>query len=218
MDEIKTYFGKNLKKLRKIRGYSQEILAEKIGINRRQLTRIETGKSFPSFITLDKICEALNITPSSLFDFSDLHEVLKNGTDNELCYVAQMRRNNVIVLSERVNQNNKKEISNSKDIKLDGEESIINMAKKLKRNILVEYYKDNKVFRSVLYNTDGTFTVKSMTNKDETLIKNINENLKKYCNNTQKLEFIKLAIDCLKSKKSVEKMQNVLNGMLLTIE
>ena len=58
MGEIRQNFGRHLKSLRKNCGFTQEQLSEKIGINQRQLTRIETGKSFPSFETLDAIISA----------------------------------------------------------------------------------------------------------------------------------------------------------------
>ena len=56
----------NLKELRKIRNFTQEKLAESIGINLRQLARIEAGESFVSSDTLLKICTALETTPKSL--------------------------------------------------------------------------------------------------------------------------------------------------------
>ena len=143
MGEIKKYFGKNLKRLRKRKGYSQEVLAEKIGIYRRQLTRIETGKSFPSIKTLDCICEKLEVLPSQLFDFSEFNDVQNEETKNVLYYVAQKQSKNLAILKE------------------------------------------------------------------------ICENLQEYEKNTSKLKFIKLAIDCLKDKKAVEKMADVLNGMKL---
>ena len=72
MNEIRTYFGRNLKRIRKLKGLPQELLAEKTGLERRQITRIETGKSFPSFRTLDSLCCALDVSPSELFNFSEI--------------------------------------------------------------------------------------------------------------------------------------------------
>ncbi len=70
MNLIKKGFGKNLKETRKRRKLTQEILSEKIGINLRQLARIESGDSFVTAETLEKICREMSVSPSSLFDFS----------------------------------------------------------------------------------------------------------------------------------------------------
>lgn len=73
MDEkqFKIFFGKTLKNIRKEKGFSQEILAEKIGIEIHNLSKIETGSSFPRIKTLIKIMEILNIEPIELFNFGD---------------------------------------------------------------------------------------------------------------------------------------------------
>ncbi len=69
MNDIKKNFGILLKQVRKQKKFSQEILAEKIGINIRQLARIEAGESFITSETLYNICETLRISPKILFDF-----------------------------------------------------------------------------------------------------------------------------------------------------
>ena len=88
MNEIRTYFGRNLKRIRKLKGLPQELLAEKAGIERRQITRIETGKSFPSFRTLDSLCSALDVSPSELFDFSEAAAAAPQAEikDNEMIF------------------------------------------------------------------------------------------------------------------------------------
>ena len=85
MSNIKDCFGQNLKYLRKSKGYTQEQLSEKINIDIRQYSRIETGKGFPSLATLEKICEILDISPAYLFDFSQEKEVYnRKSPENEL--------------------------------------------------------------------------------------------------------------------------------------
>lgn len=69
MDCIKKAFGSRLKSLRKSKNYTQEQLAEKIGVNIRQLARIEAGESFVTAETLYKICIILEAPPGLLFDF-----------------------------------------------------------------------------------------------------------------------------------------------------
>lgn len=83
MDIIKNGFGKRLKKIRKAKNLTQEKLAEKIGINLRQLARIEAGESFITSETLLKICNALDILPQTLFDF-DIQTVSKSLAKSEI--------------------------------------------------------------------------------------------------------------------------------------
>ena len=66
---LKEDFGRHLKAIRNIKGVTQEKLAELIGIEQRQLSRIETGKSFISFGTFEKVCMTLDITPAEFFNF-----------------------------------------------------------------------------------------------------------------------------------------------------
>ena len=68
---IQTNLGQKIKKLRKLKGYSQEVFAEKIGIATNSLSSIETGNSFMTSNTLDKITKVLEISLNELFDFDD---------------------------------------------------------------------------------------------------------------------------------------------------
>ena len=54
--------GKRVAKLRKSKGYSQEVLARLIGVSRPSLTQIELGKRTISVIELIKISEGLSIS------------------------------------------------------------------------------------------------------------------------------------------------------------
>lgn len=53
-------FGKKLKELRKLKGFTQETLAEKAEIDEKHLSRIENGKYFPTYLTLTKLLKALD--------------------------------------------------------------------------------------------------------------------------------------------------------------
>ncbi|MCR5261095.1 MAG: helix-turn-helix transcriptional regulator [Candidatus Gastranaerophilales bacterium] len=63
-------FGKHLKKLRELKGYSQEQLAEIVGLEYQTISRIETGLYFTGFENLEKFSKALDIPIKDLFDFS----------------------------------------------------------------------------------------------------------------------------------------------------
>ena len=64
-------FGKHLKRLREAKGFSQEKLAELVGLEYQTISRIETGFYFTSFDNLQKIAKALGLTIKDLFDFPE---------------------------------------------------------------------------------------------------------------------------------------------------
>jgi transcriptional regulator with XRE-family HTH domain len=61
-------FGKILQEERKARKISQEKLAKLTGLDRTFISLIENGKRNPTFTTILKICSALEIYPSKLFE------------------------------------------------------------------------------------------------------------------------------------------------------
>ena len=77
MDTIKKLFGRRLAELRGKRGWTQEKLAEKIGIDQRNVSKIENGNTFPGRC-LAKIPEAFGFPIKDFFDWEHL-----SYTDNE---------------------------------------------------------------------------------------------------------------------------------------
>ena len=69
MEDFIKSFGKRVKELRKLCGFSQEKFAEKLEISPTTVTAIETGKNFVTYKTLKNICTVLNVAPRDLFDF-----------------------------------------------------------------------------------------------------------------------------------------------------
>ncbi len=67
MSYIKKAFGQNVRKYRKRRGFSQETLAELVGLGQKSISPIETGSSFISMDKLEKLCEVLEVEPFQLF-------------------------------------------------------------------------------------------------------------------------------------------------------
>jgi transcriptional regulator with XRE-family HTH domain len=64
---IKAILGKNIKLLRKHKGLTQAVLAEKTGISVIFLSSIERGTKFPKPDTLGKIAQVLSIEVFELF-------------------------------------------------------------------------------------------------------------------------------------------------------
>lgn len=71
---VKILLGKKVKRLRKMRGFTQEQFAEMIDITPRNLCRIEAGQSFVTSETLDKILTALNVPADILFTYEHLKD------------------------------------------------------------------------------------------------------------------------------------------------
>jgi len=75
-------FGKHLKKIREAKGYSQEDLAELVGLEYQTISRIETGYYFTSYENLENIAKALNVKIKDLFDFEENTMPQKNLIDD----------------------------------------------------------------------------------------------------------------------------------------
>ena len=54
-------FGKKLKQIRIARGLSQAKLAEMADVHEKHISKIETGRFYPNFETLNKILKALDL-------------------------------------------------------------------------------------------------------------------------------------------------------------
>jgi transcriptional regulator with XRE-family HTH domain len=62
-------FGKNLRLIRKTKGFTQQNLANDLGIEISQISRIERGIINTSVLNTYKIAKALNIEVKDLFNF-----------------------------------------------------------------------------------------------------------------------------------------------------
>ena len=62
-------FGENVKRLRKMRGYSQQELAEKVGFQTRgAISKVEKDVVDPQQSMVIKLAEALEVSPADFFD------------------------------------------------------------------------------------------------------------------------------------------------------
>lgn len=69
MGTLRAKFGRRLKALRREGGLTQEQLAEAAQISVDFLSLLERGVNAPSFETLEKLAEALEVPVRELFDF-----------------------------------------------------------------------------------------------------------------------------------------------------
>jgi len=65
--ELRRVLSANIKHFRGLRGWSQVVLAEKIGISTNFLADIETGKSWVSSLTLIKLANIFEVEVYELF-------------------------------------------------------------------------------------------------------------------------------------------------------
>jgi len=60
MENTKELLGAQIREIRKARGLTQEQLAEMIDVEQKHVSRIESGKNYPSIDRLEKMAAALN--------------------------------------------------------------------------------------------------------------------------------------------------------------
>ena len=69
-------FSENLMELRKLNGFSQEELAERIGVSRQTLSKYETGESLPDIEKCKLLADAFSVTMDDLISYD------RNDSDN----------------------------------------------------------------------------------------------------------------------------------------
>lgn len=68
-EELQRAFGQRVRELRKERGLSQEMLAERSGLHRTYVGGIERGERNPSLVNIGQIAHALGVNLRDLFAF-----------------------------------------------------------------------------------------------------------------------------------------------------
>ncbi|MCL2441085.1 MAG: helix-turn-helix domain-containing protein [Treponema sp.] len=81
-------FINNLKRWRKVMGFSQEKLAEKCGTAHSYIRQLESGKGHPSFVFIGKIASALQIEPYQLF----YDETVKSNKSAQKKYMESIQK------------------------------------------------------------------------------------------------------------------------------
>ena len=63
--------GENIRKIRELKGFSQQNLADEINMDQKTISRIEKGDLSPKFETLVAIAKALSVNLSQLLSFNE---------------------------------------------------------------------------------------------------------------------------------------------------
>ncbi len=217
MSDFKVLFGQRIKELRKNRGLTQEKLAELVGMNQRQLSRIESGVNFASSETIVRLSIALDVEPKCFFEFDWQYsaEYLRTGTDERPLLRLVEKDNIVTVKSASVEPKVIKEIRKIPADK--SEESMIILSKKLNKPVTVEYFVGKNRIGVRTYYPDGT--IENVITEQETLLENrvnaLIDKIKKLSSDTRYLEYLELATEALNDKKSFEELQLILKGIEL---
>ncbi len=100
MTNIKQKFGKRVKELRKNKGFTQEQIAERIGIEPPNISKLEKGTHFPLPENIEKIAKALDVKVVDLFDFEhfsnknillkEIHTYLEHADEKEIEFLYKM--------------------------------------------------------------------------------------------------------------------------------
>ena len=103
-DDFKKAFGRKVKHYRNLLNYSQEELAEKIGVSSNTISYIERGKNSISFSKIPLLCKALQIDPYKLFFGTSMDEenlgtidrincLLKSANERQLKIIMKLIEN-----------------------------------------------------------------------------------------------------------------------------
>ena len=87
MENIKLLLGKKIKELRKAHKYTQEQIAEKVGIGTPNISYFETGKFAPSIETLQKLAQVFGVEVYELYMFQPLKPA--NEIKHELVHAIE---------------------------------------------------------------------------------------------------------------------------------
>lgn len=71
MANLKTLFGKNLRKIRRRKDLTQEKLAEMLGVSVEFVSNMERGVNAPLFETIEKIANPFDLSAAQLFNFEE---------------------------------------------------------------------------------------------------------------------------------------------------
>jgi len=92
MRKIRDVLAENMKKTRRLRGLTQEQLAEKANVSSHYVAMVETRKTFPKPEMLERFAKTLGIEPHHLFtvenDPNDPNERLHKKIITEMKHIA----------------------------------------------------------------------------------------------------------------------------------
>ena len=213
MDIIKHKFGERLKTIRKIKGFTQEKLSEQIGVNLRQLARIEAGESFISSETLLNICIALGISPNMLFDFDILDETIMTGTGAQMHFNVIKDGNLIQLVPKKKVDDVVPDYDYNENLKdLDKRMKLLSM--KMKKEITIDELQDGVVYLTKIFKPSGQVEIKNQDSNNYEVLKN---KIMQIANDSIKIEYLNTALESLTNKKALDELKILIRGIELTL-
>lgn len=114
LETDKIILGKKFKQYRKNLGLTQFQLAELVGLNEKQISRIEAGQNYPTYITFAKLLDVLEIDISSFTDIETKNNSENNDNKNELLRLIKKSTNSELKLYADVIKSIRKNLSPTK--------------------------------------------------------------------------------------------------------
>ena len=212
MEIIKKCFGKQLRTYRKLKNLTQEKLAEMVGINLRQLARIESGESFVTAETLHNFCKILEISPKQLFDFDIEDEILMTTSNNNVSLKVIKSKNGIQFVNSNIIENKTNDIGD-----IDFQNRILRIARNINKNIIVEELKKDSVYQTKIYKPDGNIEIATGCYEEENYNKLVNDidNIK---NDKNKINYKSLAYNSLSDKQALDELKSMIKGIELTLD
>jgi transcriptional regulator with XRE-family HTH domain len=116
MKKIRDVLAENLKKNRRLRGLTQEQLAEKAGISSHYVAMVETCKTFPKPEMLERFAKTLGIEPYQLFMVdNDPNEPIERLQKNIITEMKHMTADIRQIVKETVRETINEECKYSKN-------------------------------------------------------------------------------------------------------
>jgi len=97
MKNLKKLLGQRIKELRLKNSMTQEELAEKVGIDQRNLSNIECGNTFPHKSLLN-IAEVLNVDVKDLFDYNHTSLSHEEMTNELIKIIPKLDKENIKII------------------------------------------------------------------------------------------------------------------------
>ena len=66
--DLRKLVGRNVRRFRREKGWTQEVLAEVAGVSQQSISDLENGKSNPTILTLHELAQGLGVRPMDLLD------------------------------------------------------------------------------------------------------------------------------------------------------
>jgi len=109
--------GQKIKKLRELKNFSQEHMADELGLTQGAYSKIETGETDVPYTRLEQIAKILGIRPEDIIAFNEhmVFNVMHNQTGNGLVIHNQISQSEK-KLYEDIIEGLKKEVEHLKSV------------------------------------------------------------------------------------------------------